>query len=424
METLVKISFIGDLMCQKAQIDALKRTNKSYDIIFDKVRKIFKDSQYVVGNLETPIAGEKLGFSNGTSFNTPIEFIRALKKLGVTFVSTSNNHCLDRGIDGLEKTIDNLNAENIDFTGTYKTEAESKDVFVKEISGLKFAFICCTYGTNSEYNGKFLPETELWRVDLLRKQAQRDYLGNDYLNKKKQSKAFWKRSIIQLYRFIPSRIRAAGKALLGKQNLVKSKGRIYDPDNVSYLEISNPENENYVKRIIEKVNKAKKVADIVIVLPHSGGQYNAAPGRYEKYIVKTFAYSGADLVVSGHAHTSLRCEKFENGIIGAYALGNFCFTPYKDWFVSNTLSEYSIVMHTYWGGKSKKLNKITFSVTKTIVKPNGLAICVPVEDLFKERMSEFDRECLILENEAVVNRFRGTSGTVEIEPEYDYISNV
>ena len=37
--------------------------------------------------------------------------------------------------------------------------------------------------------------------------------------------------------------------------------------------------------------------------------------------------TGADVIVANHAHTPLRCERLNNGCIGAYALGNFCFTP-------------------------------------------------------------------------------------------------
>lgn len=76
----------------------------NYDRIFEKVAYVLKDSDYVVGNLETPIAGEELEYTKEpTVFNTPLAFAQSIKKAGFDFVSIANNHCLDRGVIGLKK---------------------------------------------------------------------------------------------------------------------------------------------------------------------------------------------------------------------------------------------------------------------------------------------------------------------------------
>lgn len=44
--------------------------------IFSDIKEYLSESDYVVGNLETPIAGSDLGYSNKkVNFNTPEEFL-------------------------------------------------------------------------------------------------------------------------------------------------------------------------------------------------------------------------------------------------------------------------------------------------------------------------------------------------------------
>ncbi|MDU7925862.1 MAG: CapA family protein, partial [Finegoldia magna] len=91
-----KISFIGDIMCEPMLLKASK-INKGYnfDGVFEYIRDFLKESDYVVANLETPIAGEQLGFTSSLfEFNAPIEFLDALKDAGINLVTTANNHSL------------------------------------------------------------------------------------------------------------------------------------------------------------------------------------------------------------------------------------------------------------------------------------------------------------------------------------------
>ena len=107
----IKLTFVGDIMSEKIQ-NELSYIDGKYDYsnMFDKgVMEFFEKSDYVVGNLETPIAGEKLKYSyKEYSFNTPENFLKTLKTIGIDCVTTANNHCLDRGVTGLKNTIDAL----------------------------------------------------------------------------------------------------------------------------------------------------------------------------------------------------------------------------------------------------------------------------------------------------------------------------
>jgi len=101
----IKITFAGDIMCDHLEILSYRTDTGGYDFseVFKECKDYFFSSDYVVGNLETPIA--KAGYSEKLySFNSPVEFAEAIKANGFSMVTTANNHCLDRGVSGLEDT--------------------------------------------------------------------------------------------------------------------------------------------------------------------------------------------------------------------------------------------------------------------------------------------------------------------------------
>ena len=81
---------------------------EEYDFfpMFEKLQDFLDKSDYVIANLETPISYDNSNLTNHKwEFCTPKEFAFALKKVGVDYVSTANNHCLDRGMEGVISTI-------------------------------------------------------------------------------------------------------------------------------------------------------------------------------------------------------------------------------------------------------------------------------------------------------------------------------
>ena len=155
VDELVKISFGGDIMCSKDQSLAVYRKYGKYNYqdYFEGLKPLFDDSDYVLANLETPISDIQDYTCSSISFNTRSSILKSIKDCGISFLSTANNHCLDRGVEGIEETIKNLNNYGIDHSGTFLFKNESERFFIKDIKGIKFAFICCTYGTNSEHKG-------------------------------------------------------------------------------------------------------------------------------------------------------------------------------------------------------------------------------------------------------------------------------
>lgn len=408
MNDCIRLMCLGDCLCYGAQMGRLHALGKTYAETVAAAAPVVRGADYVLANLETPLAGEALGLARGAEpvFNAPTAFAEALKTLGVGFLSTANNHCLDRGVAGLEATIRNLDTLGLDHDGTFLTEADAGRVFVKEISGVRVAILCATYGTNSEYGRMCLPEGETWRVSLLRPQPPNPPPGRPW--------PLWRRAMRKV---TPRRVREALSVL--RHGLPRPPDLRPVPDNVPAGEVGAAAHEAYIRAFTEKIRRAKEVADFVVVMAHVGGQYNPAPGQYERATVRRIAEAGADLILAEHAHKPLCLERLPNGTWVSYALGNFTYTPGVGWFIPNVLAEYSVALHVWVSRADKSIARMSFSVLKSVVGADGVARTVPVPTLLGQLIDPEARELLVMENEAVVNQFRGTRGAVEVAEEYE-----
>lgn len=145
------ITSFGDALCHMPLVNSLyDYKSKVYDFspLFQYVKKHFKDSDVNIGNLESPMAGSKRGYSGYPCFNAPEHLAKDLKELGVDIMTTANNHCLDKGYDGLVSTLKYLDKAGIEHTGTSRNTEEQNTIIIKNLNGIKTAFLAYTYGTN------------------------------------------------------------------------------------------------------------------------------------------------------------------------------------------------------------------------------------------------------------------------------------
>ena len=164
----IKMTVIGDIMCHNTQYtEAYNSSSKKYDFsyVFDDVKDKLSQADITVGNLETTFAGSKIGYSSYPTFNTPEALGKALKDVGVDVLSTANNHCMDKGYTGIVNTIKELDELKIDHMGTYDSEESSNNILVKDVKGIKIAFLAYTYGTN----GIAVPKDKSYAVNLIDK---------------------------------------------------------------------------------------------------------------------------------------------------------------------------------------------------------------------------------------------------------------
>ena len=143
------VTALGDVLCHNTQYwDAHDEATDTYDFsyVFENVKKYTEAGDVTIANLETSFANAP--YSNYPTFNSPPALATALKGIGVDIITTAGNHCLDKWYTGLCETIDVLDENGLEHLGTYKTAEDQKKLFVKNINGLKVAFIDYTYGTN------------------------------------------------------------------------------------------------------------------------------------------------------------------------------------------------------------------------------------------------------------------------------------
>jgi poly-gamma-glutamate synthesis protein (capsule biosynthesis protein) len=76
--------------------------------------------------------------------------------------------------------------------------------------------------------------------------------------------------------------------------------------------------------IREDVQRAKQLADLVVVIMHLGTEYQSLPDEEQLTVSRAAIDAGACLVIGHHPHVVQRTEVYRGGFI-AYSLGNFVF---------------------------------------------------------------------------------------------------
>lgn len=144
----ISISFVGDLILLENQVKAgYNGTYYNYNKMFEYTKKYFENSDYTIGVLEGPVMNGTYSVGNfddnkNIYLNFPKEFLYSIKGSGIDFVTISNNHILDKGLNGPKETVNNLKNANLEYTG-YK-----EDYKIVDIKGLKVGILAYTYGTN------------------------------------------------------------------------------------------------------------------------------------------------------------------------------------------------------------------------------------------------------------------------------------
>ena len=145
----ITLLFAGDLMQHQGQINAA-RTPAGYDYsdCFKYVKEAISRADTAVANLEVTLGGKP--YRGYPAFSAPDEYLSAIREAGFNVLITANNHCLDRGKKGLERTILMLDSLRIPYAGTY-TNAETREQrypLMIEKNGFRIVLLNYTYGTN------------------------------------------------------------------------------------------------------------------------------------------------------------------------------------------------------------------------------------------------------------------------------------
>lgn len=145
----IDILFAGDAMQHQSQIDNAFRNNQyDYSSYFKYIQYEVSTADLAVVNLEVTLAGKP--YKGYPQFSAPDEYAIALQDAGFDVFLTANNHVLDRGSKGLERTLSVLDTLSVAHTGVFRNDTERAQRYplLIEKEGFRLAFLNYTYGTN------------------------------------------------------------------------------------------------------------------------------------------------------------------------------------------------------------------------------------------------------------------------------------
>lgn len=163
----IRFCFAGDIMMHARQLEF------DYSDYFSEVEHLLKEADYAVANMEFTLAGEP--YTGYPQFSAPDIYAEHVAESGVNIFLCANNHILDKGSEGAERTLQQYrrlaDSHGVRFTGAAGSQEEmdsTTPLFIEE-DGIRIALINFTYGTN-------LGSTDHWpKVNYLN---QRQFLKN------------------------------------------------------------------------------------------------------------------------------------------------------------------------------------------------------------------------------------------------------
>lgn len=170
-DTKATLAAVGDIMMYDTELAAALQEDQSYDFtsFFEAISPFTISPDLTVGNLELNLLGTGPfvgNTQNAPYFNAPNSLASQLSAIGFDILQTGNTYSIMNGTKGLQSTIDILNQNSIDHVGTHASDPDqsgSGGVVLREINGIRIAFIGFTKGVNN----MSLPANNKYAVDLL-----------------------------------------------------------------------------------------------------------------------------------------------------------------------------------------------------------------------------------------------------------------
>lgn len=161
------LAAVGDVLLHRSILrDAATGDTFDFRKMFAPVKPYLQQADITVANQESLMGGRELGLTGYPRFNSPFEIGDTLKWAGIDVVVMANNHVLDRGEEGVLRSIRRWEELAMDYVGANKDPADGARLRLVERNGIVFSFLAYTYGTN----GIPVPEGKTHLVNLIDRQ--------------------------------------------------------------------------------------------------------------------------------------------------------------------------------------------------------------------------------------------------------------
>ena len=146
-----RIVAAGDLMQHMPQVTAARTPDGKYDYgeSFRHVARYFRGADLAIVNLETTLSDDG-PYSGYPCFRSPSQVADIMRDMQIDLVVMANNHCCDRGAQGIRSTADILDSRGLVRTGVYRDSIDYRlnNIHYLKRNGITFAVVNYTYGTN------------------------------------------------------------------------------------------------------------------------------------------------------------------------------------------------------------------------------------------------------------------------------------
>ncbi|MBR5175930.1 MAG: CapA family protein [Bacteroidales bacterium] len=155
------ILVMGDVMMHRDQISNAARPDGTYDFstYLANIKPMIEKADLSIANMEFTLAGSP--YTGYPCFSAPDGYEDYVASCGVDVFLTANNHILDKGKHGLERTLsrysDMESSGIVKHTGVSSTEEDDRIRFplMVAVKGVRVALVNFTYGTNIKGDSDF-----------------------------------------------------------------------------------------------------------------------------------------------------------------------------------------------------------------------------------------------------------------------------
>lgn len=134
--------------------------------LFDRIGREVFEADVSMANLEAIVRrghGGRIRFTNDSAPGltldaAELDVLTSHQGARWTFLSTANNHSLDLGADGVDRTLDALDARGIAHHGANRRGSDPREPTVVERNGIRIGIVAFTFGLNARVPPPDRPE--------------------------------------------------------------------------------------------------------------------------------------------------------------------------------------------------------------------------------------------------------------------------
>jgi len=165
----VSILGVGDILTHKeilaqAVADAAGMSPADFTLQLQGIQELVSSADLAVCHMEYPLGAPEGPWSSWPDLpEAPPQLAGALADVGFDACSTSSNHLLDQGFDGLTRLLDGLDAAGLAHAGAARTAEEAAEPTIVDVQGVPVALLSYSYSLN----GFTCPIARDWCANLI-----------------------------------------------------------------------------------------------------------------------------------------------------------------------------------------------------------------------------------------------------------------